>query len=134
MTICSPQGWLDLNFLDNRVSDKDEIDKLFDNFERLGLIYISRNRVPIIIRNNSFSQNIGTFGGAITINSPNWNIGNTQDNMPNVFIIDNHFNNNSAYFSGSAIYLRSTLNMNEIGIKECGGIYLLNNTFSNNTE
>jgi len=37
-----------------------------------------------------------------------------------------------AYFGGSAIYLRSTLKTQEITIRESGGIYLLNNTFSNN--
>lgn len=50
----------------------DDMDLLFDKFERLGLIYISRNRYPMIFRQNKFWRNIGTFGGAITINSPNF--------------------------------------------------------------
>lgn len=45
---------------------------MFDTFERLGVIYISRNRDKIIIRNNKFYRNSGTFGGAITINSPDY--------------------------------------------------------------
>ncbi len=49
-----------------------DLDEFFDDFERLGLIYISRNKQKVIIKDNYFSKNIGTFGGAITINSPDW--------------------------------------------------------------
>jgi hypothetical protein len=40
-------------------------------FERLSLIYISKNRREVIIKDNYFYDNIGTHGGAISINSPN---------------------------------------------------------------
>ena len=52
-----------------------DIDSLFEQYERLGLIYISRNKDVVIIKDNTFKKNIGTFGGAITINSPDWNQG-----------------------------------------------------------
>lgn len=49
-----------------------DLDSFFESFERLGLIYMSRNKAPVIIKQNYFKKNIGTFGGAITINSPDW--------------------------------------------------------------
>jgi len=55
----------------------DDMDLYFDRFERLGLIYVSRNSNPIIITSSIFNRNMGTFGGAITINSPDWQKGIT---------------------------------------------------------
>jgi hypothetical protein len=52
-------------------SQDDDIEEFFDKFERLSVIYISRNKKSMIFTNNAFDSNIGTFGGAITINSPN---------------------------------------------------------------
>lgn len=63
---------MDEHLFHNGLSIKDDIDKYFDKFERMGLIYISRNKQPIIISKNTFKTNMGTFGGAITINSPDW--------------------------------------------------------------
>ena len=57
-----------------------------------------------MIRGNDFDKNIGTFGGAIKINSPNFLAGKE----PYVIIVDNTFFNNMAYFSGNAIYIRNT--------------------------
>lgn len=53
-----------------------DLDSFFDSYERLGLIYISRNKAAVIVKDNSFMNNVGgTFGGAITINSPDWQNG-----------------------------------------------------------
>ena len=130
MTICSPINFIDNYFFGGGFSYGDDVEQFFDAFERLGLIYVSRNKNTIIIRNNVFSQNIGTFGGAITINSPNWLQG---VNLPLVFINDNTFTQNMAYFSGNAVYIRSTMNQSEAGTKQCGGVFLQNNTFTKNT-
>ena len=54
--------------------DKD-LNEFFDDYGRLGVIYISRNKQKVIIKDNYFTKNIGTHGGAITINSPNWALG-----------------------------------------------------------
>jgi hypothetical protein len=59
----------------------------------------------MIIKDNNFSSNIGTFGGAITVNSPDWKNGD----MPHVVIVNNQFSGNMAYFSGNAIYIRTTI-------------------------
>jgi hypothetical protein len=53
-----------------------ETDSLFNDYEKLGLIYVARNMELILIKGNKFTQNIGLFGGAITIDSPNWIEGN----------------------------------------------------------
>jgi hypothetical protein len=80
LSICSDVDQKDLDIFGNSIElmrgSGSDLDKLFDDYERLGLIYISRNQGHIIIKNNAFSKNIGTFGGAITINSPNWLKGN----------------------------------------------------------
>ena len=55
----------------NGVNEEDDLDSYYDLFERMSLIYISRNRGTIIIYGNNFTENIGTFGGAISINSIN---------------------------------------------------------------
>ena len=36
------------------------------------LIYISRNRDKMIFAGNRFENNIGTFGGAVLVNSPDF--------------------------------------------------------------
>ena len=53
-----------------------DLDGFFDNYERLGLLYISRPRDLTLIKGSKFIQNIGTFGASITIDSPNWQTGN----------------------------------------------------------
>ena len=50
---CSEDG-TDLFFFRHGLAGSDEIDSYFDAIERLGLIYISRNREKMIIRNNKF--------------------------------------------------------------------------------
>ena len=84
-----------------------DIELLFDTFERLGVIYISRNNGPMIFRNTSFYDNIGTFGGAITISSPDYK-GSNEFGRPFVVIKNCIFERNMAYFSGNAVYLRMT--------------------------
>src|SRR5438105_193066 len=88
---------------------------------------ISRNRGQTIINNNYFTENMGTFGGAITINSPDWMKGNNTY----VVITNNNFRNNMAYFSGNAIYIRNTKRINKQN-DICAGIHMQMNTFINN--
>ena len=47
------------------------------NYETLTSVFIQANQGPIVIRNNRFEENIGTFGGAISIISPNFSATNT---------------------------------------------------------
>ena len=82
----------------------------------------------MVLTANTFTNNIGTFGGALSINSPNW-----QNNQsPYVILRSNYFANNMAYFSGNAVYIRSTLLKANISFQNCGGVDLESNTFVNN--
>lgn len=83
--------------------------------ERQSLIYISKPERPIIIRNSTFADNLGIFGGAIFVDSPNMQANDAfKSDAPNantrpiVLINQNYFWRNSAYSSGNAIYLRGT--------------------------
>ena len=49
-----------------------DIESLYNKFERLSPIYISRNRDKMIFAGNRFENNIGTFGGAVLVNSPDF--------------------------------------------------------------
>ncbi len=82
-----------------------DLDEIFDKYERLGLIYIARPRDLTLFKGCTFTQNIGTFGAGITIDSPNWQTGN----QPHVVLSKNIFTKNMAYFSGNAIYVRPTI-------------------------
>jgi hypothetical protein len=64
----------------------------------------------ILIKGSTFTQNIGFFGGAITIDSPNWRGGN----QPHVVLHSNLFDKNMAYFSGNAVYIRPTMTLSKI--------------------
>lgn len=82
------------------------MDSLFIEYERLAVVYISRNKDVILVRDCQFSNNIALHGGAITINSPNWQNNKTA---PNVVITKSTFSNNMAYFSGNAIYIKNSM-------------------------
>jgi hypothetical protein len=82
----------------------DNPDDYFDMFERLSTIYISRNLMMMYFKNTRFWRNVGTFGGAITINSPNFR----RTQRPFVVISGCKFENNQAFFGGNAVYIRST--------------------------
>lgn len=42
--------------------------------ERQSTVYISKPELPVIFENNTFSDNIGIFGGAIFVDSPNYQV------------------------------------------------------------
>ena len=56
----------------------------------------------MVFVSNAFSRNMGTFGGAITITSPNMR----TSNKAYVVIYQNTFYNNQAYISGNAVFIR----------------------------
>jgi hypothetical protein len=66
------------------------------------VIYISRTRNTVILESNTFLRNIGLFGGAITINSPD----QSSTNFPAIVFKNNYFESNMAYLSGNSIYVR----------------------------
>lgn len=69
----------------------------------------------MIFRNNTFSDNLGIFGGAIFVDSPNLQANKAYESLyekpnlrPVIVVKDNFFLRNSAYSSGNAVYLRGT--------------------------
>jgi hypothetical protein len=65
----------------------------------------------------------------LTIDSPNWKSGN----QPHVVLSKNTFENNMAYFSGNAIYVRPTLLKDGMNASQiCGGVNIIGNTFDKN--
>ena len=91
----------------------------------------------MIIVNNTFSENIGTFGGSILISSPNFEIYNrttfNTTEKPYVIFQNNNFTKNMAYFAGNAFHIsnfkRATVDYVDY-LQMCGaGILIEENLF-----
>ena len=75
----------------------------------------------MIFINNTFSENIGTTGGAINIMSPNFEFRRDPDtknvtkwmnnSLPLIYLHENNFTRNMAYFSGNAFSIINTMKM-----------------------
>jgi hypothetical protein len=76
-------------------------------------------------KDNRFWRNSGSFGGAITINSPNFR---KTSYRPYLVVINCRFEQNQAYFGGNAIYLRNT-KRKELYTDVCAGAYIKDSTF-----
>lgn len=78
-------------------------------FERHSPIYIAYQRNPVVFIDNEFENNIGLFGGAISIDTPNFvdDAVDDPDKDPVTLIQGNLFNYTQAYLSGNAIYMKS---------------------------
>ncbi len=114
-------------FFNSGIDQSSDIESYFNKIERLSTIYVSRNIGIVIIADSTFSRNIGTFGGAIAINSPDFQ----HYDESYVIIQGNTFSNNMAYFSGNAIYIRNTrpdMDYYEI----CAGFSIWSNDFTEN--
>jgi predicted sulfurtransferase len=48
------------------------VEDIYHYFETQSVIYIARNKQEMIFKDNLFENNIGLFGGAITIESPDF--------------------------------------------------------------
>ena len=75
---------------------------------------IRGNRGPIIFSGNTFKDNIGTTGGAIHIEDPDFRYG---DN-PSIVMADNIFENNMAYWAGNAFHIQMKMRMIHNGIDD----------------
>lgn len=102
MALCTTSTTYNKYFFADAFSFDTEIEELFNSFERLSTIYINRNANNMVFANNYFYRNMGTFGGAITITSPNMR----TSNKAYVVIYQNTFYNNQAYMSGNAVFVR----------------------------
>ena len=117
--MCDPKTLSDKYlFSDTLLSEED-----FDTFERLAVVYISRPRAPVIFTNNFLRDNLGTYGGALTINSPDFTQGSQS---PYLMLKGNLFERNMGWVSGNSVYVRAT---RVLKTDICGGVVLEGNTF-----
>ena len=75
----------DRNLFEAVLNQELDIQDLYDTFEMVSPIIISRPKDRVVIVKNYFFNNYGIFGGVLAINSPNWSSGKT----PIVILIDN---------------------------------------------
>ena len=108
-------------------------------YESVSTFMIMANKGPIIIKNNTFEENIGTLGGAIHIMSPDFEsnaASNTTNSHPYIYIENNTFSKNMAYFAGNAIYIGHTIKRITSFVDHmyvCGaGVNIGNNIFEGN--
>lgn len=86
----------------------------------------------MVFTGNTFTSNMATFGGAITINSPNMRAvveGLEDTTTPGIVIKSNYFLNNMAYFSGNAVYIRNAMPKTNVTYGICGGVQISGNKF-----
>lgn len=114
-------------FLQRGIDSRTDINSLVQQFETEAPIFIKNAWNQVIVRDSMFKMNLGTFGGVISYNSPNF-----QKSGNAYLIIDNsRFYNNLAYFSGGAVFVRNPLKESEL-TQICGGVSITNSMFSQN--
>jgi len=114
-----------------------DLSQIYETFERASLFYISHSTETVVFTDNQFHKNIGLFGGAINIDSPDWT--NSQEsyeagNRPYVIISGNKFKRNMSYLAGNAVYIRLTANVQDPRVEQVcgGGVLVEKNGFYNN--
>ena len=112
---------------------KDE--KMVHLLESVSAFVIKGNRGPMIFSGNEFRENIGTTGGVIHIEKPDFRFGNN----PYIVLAENTFTKNMAYWAGNAFHIQMTMRMVHSGgtvndaWQTCGnGILLVDNFFNGN--
>ena len=117
----------------------------FDDFERhSGAIYISRPTKPVMLISNTIKENIGFFGGAVSINSPNFAAADDSEansstsatvpamERPYVVLYENDFSRNMAYMSGNSVFIQGT-KRGDTPLQACNtGLLADLNTFRDN--
>ena len=85
-------------------------DLMIQTLENVATFMIKGNQGPIIFRENEFSENIGTTGGAIHIENPDFRYADKERN-PYIVIMENKFFNNMAYWAGNVFHISMTIRM-----------------------
>ena len=124
------------NSLFDPYADVDD-EALVEKYETYSPIFISSNKGPMIFVANNFTSNIGTIGGVINIQTPNFEAAMSDfelknssswtfrscstcnptnhshhglnETLPFIIIKDNRFEKNMAYFAGNAFYILNRL-------------------------
>ena len=80
---------------------------MVDTLENVAAFMIKGNKGPMIFTGNNFRENIGTTGGVIHIESPEFRF----DNNPYIIIHNNKFYNNMAYWAGNTFHIQMKMRM-----------------------
>jgi hypothetical protein len=83
---------------------------MISTLENVATFMIKGNQGPIIFKENEFSENIGTTGGVIHIEDPDFRYTDIGNN-PYIVLKDNKFLNNMAYWAGNAFHISMTMRM-----------------------
>lgn len=121
--ICDPTFKQDRRLLETVLTQAEDVEDLYDEFERLAIIYISRNKQRMIFKENTFTRSMGTFGAIITINAPDWSSGFS----PVAYLQSNFFEENMAYLSGNTVHVRGTKSSESLF---CGGVFIDSDQYS----
>ena len=98
------------NYFFKEVIDPDkEFDDsvVIDTIENVSVFMIKGNEGAMIFSGNEFKENIGTTGGVIHIESPEFRYGD----KPYIVMYDNKFVNNMAYWAGNAFHIQMQMRM-----------------------
>ena len=98
------------NYFFKEVIDPDkEFDDsvVIDTIENVSVFMIKGNEGAMIFSGNEFKENIGTTGGVIHIESPEFRYGD----RPYIVMYDNKFVNNMAYWAGNAFHIQMQMRM-----------------------
>ena len=106
-------------------------EEYYHKLEKHTTIYISKTLRKVILRGNRFEKNIGTYGGAVVIDSPKLSGSNLINGINDGVVIlkGNTFIGNMAYMSGNAVYINLVSQWVHSG---CGGVYDEGNTYQQN--
>ena len=107
------------------------------NMEQMSPFFIYANGGPLVFVDNDFEENIGTTGGAIHIEQPNFDVTiDGLDERSAIIMQGNKFKNNMAYVAGNAIHISHKMRMIVSGQdsrQTCGsGILIEDNFFYGN--
>ena len=98
-------------FTDYLNSFTEQVSETLTQLENYTPIYIADNEGPMLFIKNTFKNNTAIFGGAVSIDNPNFQTEkrpNSKQQDPAVIFRDNLFSNNQAYLSGNALHVRYT--------------------------
>ena len=95
--------WIGRYLFNEVIDPKNTFDDslVVDSMENVAPFMIKGNQGPIIFTGNTFTDNIGTTGGVIHIESPDHRYGD----FPAIIMTNNQFLNNMAYWAGNAFHI-----------------------------
>ena len=106
---CVDDEWTGRYLFQEAIDPDTEFDDslLITNMENIAPFVIKGNRGAIIFSGNIFRENIGTTGGVIHIEDPDFRYGDS----PSIIMTNNRFLNNMAYWSGNAFHIQMNMRM-----------------------